>query len=275
MLTTRLLSVLFAAIVSLVPVIANAQDAVYEITFEGRWLGPAPLPGNAHFTQIIGATHNSSGALYTVGQQASVGVEDVAELGVTTGLLSEIDAGIAAGNIDSTIEGTDTFITPQEVNTFTITANATHSRFTVLTMLAPSPDWFVGVNDLDLLDASGNWRDQIVSDLNSYDAGTENGTGLSLNNPATNPQSVITDLDTAEPSGILFGSGSVARLTLTRIVPNLLLGDVNEDGDLNFLDIAPFISILSAADYQLEADINEDRVVDFLDISPFIVLLSS
>lgn len=86
-------------------------------------------------------------------------------------------------------------------------------------MIAPSPDWFVGVNDLNLLDANDNWRDSIVLDLVSYDAGTENGTGLSLNNPATNPQGVITELDIAEPNGALFGVGSIARLTLTRSIP--------------------------------------------------------
>ena len=267
----KLSIVLFTAIVSLVPVFANAQDAVYDINFEGRWLGPAPLPATAHFTQIIGATHNASGSLYNVGQQATVGIEAVAELGVTSGLLSEINAGIAAGNVGSTIEGTDTFITPTEVNTFSFSATASHSRLTILTMLAPSPDWFVGVNDLELLDASGNWRDLIVVDLNSYDAGTENGSEFSLFNPATNPRGVITDLDTAEPSSPLFGSGSIARLTLTRV---FILGDANQDGIVNFLDIAPFITILFAGDYLAEADMNEDGVVDFLDIASLIVVLS-
>ena len=263
----KLNSVLITAIVSLVPVFANAQDAIYELNFEGRWIEPAPLPGNAHFTQIIGATHNSSGSLFSVGQPASAGIEDVAELGRTARLVTEINAGIAAGNLDTTILSTDTFITPQEVHSFNFSANASHSRFTVLTMLAPSPDWFVGVNDLDLLDSEGNWRDLIIVDLNSYDAGTESGTRLSLSNPATNPIGVITDLDTAEPLGTLFGNGSVARITLTR---EILLGDSNQDGAVNFLDIIPFISILSDGRFLAEADINEDGAVNFLDISPFI-----
>ena len=86
-------------------------------------------------------------------------------------------------------------------------------------MLAASPDWFVGVNDLDLLDANGDWRNQIVVELLSYDAGTGDGTGFSLSNPATNPQGTVTELDIAEPTGALFGAGSLARLSLTRSVP--------------------------------------------------------
>ena len=47
------------------------------------------------------------------------------------------------------------------------------------------------------------------------------------------------------------------------------------DGAVDFLDIAPFITLLSTGEFQAEADTNEDGVVDFLDIAPFIVLLSS
>lgn len=54
-----------------------------------------------------------------------------------------------------------------------------------------------------------------------------------------------------------------------------LLGDVNLDGVVNFLDISPFISILSGSGFQLEADVNQDGLVNFLDISAFIGLLSS
>lgn len=53
-----------------------------------------------------------------------------------------------------------------------------------------------------------------------------------------------------------------------------LLGDVNQDGVVNFLDIAPFIELLSTDGFSLEADVDGNGVVDFLDISPFITLLS-
>ena len=52
-----------------------------------------------------------------------------------------------------------------------------------------------------------------------------------------------------------------------------LLGDVNQDGVVNFLDISPFITVLNIG-FQFEADINQDTIVDFLDIAPFIELLS-
>ena len=54
-----------------------------------------------------------------------------------------------------------------------------------------------------------------------------------------------------------------------------LLGDVNQDDQVNFLDISPFIEVLSSGIYQSEADVNGDGVVNFEDIAPFITALSS
>ena len=54
-----------------------------------------------------------------------------------------------------------------------------------------------------------------------------------------------------------------------------LLGDVNRDGVVNFLDIAPFINLLANPNvFQEEGDLNEDSVINFLDISPFIQVLA-
>lgn len=53
-----------------------------------------------------------------------------------------------------------------------------------------------------------------------------------------------------------------------------LLGDVNRDSAVNFLDIAPFIALLSDGGFQDEADIDRNTLVNFLDIGPFITILS-
>ena len=55
---------------------------------------------------------------------------------------------------------------------------------------------------------------------------------------------------------------------------NCLLGDVDANGTVDFLDIAPFIAVLSGGTFQCEADCDENGVVNFLDISPFIAILS-
>ena len=69
---------------------------------------------------------------------------------------------------------------------------------------------------------------------------------------------------------------TVSNFVLTGVVavPEFILGDVNQDGVVDFLDINPFIGILSTASFLEEADCNQDGVVDFLDINPFIEILS-
>ena len=61
---------------------------------------------------------------------------------------------------------------------------------------------------------------------------------------------------------------------LDNILAGPLLGDVNLDGSVNFLDISPFIVLLSSEGFQNEADMDQNNFVNFLDISPFIEALS-
>ena len=69
------------------------------------------------------------------------------------------------------------------------------------------------------------------------------------------------------------GQTGFSNLVATASEP-ILLGDVNLDGEVNFLDISPFIVVLSTGVFQAEADVDQSGNVDFLDISPFIAVLS-
>ncbi|MEM9413550.1 MAG: dockerin type I domain-containing protein, partial [Planctomycetota bacterium] len=55
----------------------------------------------------------------------------------------------------------------------------------------------------------------------------------------------------------------------------VLLGDVNLDGVVDLLDVAPFVDLISFGKYQVEADLNEDGAVNILDVQLFVQLLSN
>ena len=75
---------------------------------------------------------------------------------------------------------------------------------------------------------------------------------------------------------ILPGVASIfATVTVTLVEPNVLLGDCNLDGVVDFSDIPAFIAILAAGDFLAQADCNEDGVVNFDDIPAFIAILIS
>lgn len=67
------------------------------------------------------------------------------------------------------------------------------------------------------------------------------------------------------------GSDQVAFTTVSTAV----CGDINLDGNVNFLDIAPFIDLLTTVTFQPEADCDLNGIVNFLDIAPFIAALSA
>ena len=106
------------------------------------------------------------------------------------------------------------------------------------------------------VDADGNY---------TYTLGTASGSGTT-----------DVDLSTAFFKARTQGSNlnSIESITID-VVSDFLLGDVNLDGTVNFLDIAPFINLLATGEFQAEADANQDGEVTFLDISAFIDLLSS
>ena len=48
------------------------------------------------------------------------------------------------------------------------------------------------------------------------------------------------------------------------------LGDVNQDGVVNGLDVDPFVGVLLGGSFQVEADMNEDELVNGLDVDLFV-----
>lgn len=72
------------------------------------------------------------------------------------------------------------------------------------------------------------------------------------------------------PVGILFSSMEFGMLGSC---PNLL-GDVNGDGLVNLLDVAPFVTLIADGGFECGADVNQDGAVDLLDVGPFVSILA-
>ena len=70
----------------------------------------------------------------------------------------------------------------------------------------------------------------------------------------------------------MYGHGRInAAQTIASLA--ILPGDVNLDGVVDLLDVAPFIDRIVSGQFQVEADVNEDGTVDLLDVAPFVNLL--
>ena len=204
-----------------VPAQGNAQSATYRVTFEGKFTASAlasgvSVPSGEHFTTLIGAVHNDSVTFWSDGGTASAGIESMAEIGGTGTLRSEINAAMpnALAVISQSIASGGTATT-----TVDITLTTGHPLVTLTSMIAPSPDWFVGVSGLSLRNTSDDgWQPSLSVDLFPYDAGTEDGTEFSLSNPDTSPQGAIASIKGTGK----FSNEPIATLTFT-LQPELIL----------------------------------------------------
>ena len=66
-----------------------------------------------------------------------------------------------------------------------------YSMVSLITMIAPSPGWFVGLDSYDLCGSDGRWKDTVIMDLLPWDAGTDSGTSFQSSDIPTIPSDVI------------------------------------------------------------------------------------
>lgn len=166
-----------------------SETATYELTFHAIWSSsthPKGFPSNPHFSPLIGMLSTQDNHLYTRGEVASAGMKLMSETGAISTLQREIQA------IDNALMVRGTVMSSPGSTKVTFEANSQRSFLSLVSMIAPSPDWFVAVNAMSLKDESGKWLEEATVNLKLYDAGTDSGTSFSSANQATSPQAGIT-----------------------------------------------------------------------------------
>jgi len=194
-----------------------AAVARYQVTFDALWSAsthPTDFPGRPHFSPLIGGTHRDGVVFWAPGALASAGMERMAELGAISPLDGEIEAAIGADRARFLLKGGNVPLSPGST-TFEFEITTTHPLVTLVTMVAPSPDWFVGVSGLSLM-RDGDWADEVVVSLPPWDAGTDSGASFEAPDEDTQPRAPIALL-TGDP---VVNGGAVApmgRFTFRRI----------------------------------------------------------
>ncbi|PVZ71815.1 spondin domain-containing protein [Pelagibaculum spongiae] len=154
----------------------GAAQANYRLTFSPSWSAvafPTNFPFGPHFSPIIGATHNQQTVIWRPSDQLSTsGIESMAETGSTSGLRNELQLRQNQATVDQIFSGR--LINSPGSTSITLTVSESHPLVSAVSMLAPSPDWFVGIRDVSLRE-NGQWIDSINLDLALYDAGTDLG----------------------------------------------------------------------------------------------------
>ena len=184
-------------------------EARYRVTFAATWSAathPRNFPPNPHFSGLVGATHGDI-RIWQSGKVASDGMELMAETGAKSRLLSEIDQLVERGSAHARLSGGGLSTSPATVN-LEFNAVSSHPFVTLVSMLAPSPDWFVGVSALPLME-DGAWRARAEVELSLYDAGTDDGAVFGAANADSDPAEPIAPL-TSDPDDTDFSDGKPA-----------------------------------------------------------------
>lgn len=156
------------------------NSLTYEITITSLWSTinhPTSFPTgkNPYFSKVMGMTHNNTASLFTLGKSAAEGVNTMATDGVQETLEKELQALKTAGSVDTIIKGANT-IPPAGSLTLEVEVHKNHSLVSLISMINPSPDWFVAIKDVSLFNTERNkWIYDKKIDLIAYDAGVIEG----------------------------------------------------------------------------------------------------
>lgn len=164
-------------------------DANYTVTMQTNWNAssfPAAFPGNPHFSPLAGVTHNNSVVFWKNGIKATTGIQLIAETGNRSNFNNEVNTAITAGNAQCGLSGGGASGVSSTELSFGLSRQ--YSLVSLISMIAPSPDWFIGIHDVDFYDSvNSKWLEKKAIALPIYDAGTDSGSTFSASNQATNP----------------------------------------------------------------------------------------
>ena len=155
---------------------AAPETATYTVAIDSTWSAathPSDFPADAHFSPVVGGTHSDAVQFWHEGALASDGIQAMAERGVKSRLEDEVRTAISAGTAQFVISGGGIGRSPGSLS-LDVSVSQRFSLVTLVTMVAPSPDWFMGVSALPLFD-KGTWIDEVRVDLYAMDAGTDSG----------------------------------------------------------------------------------------------------
>lgn len=128
--------------------------------------------GPVGLAPVLGAFHDGTYDIFNVGGTATPGLELLAELGDASTILTE--AATAGANAAAFAPGGP--FAPNGGNATAIfNVSNSHNTFSIASMILPTNDWFIGMDDIDISSLLGAPAGTSIPVLlsNVYDAGTE------------------------------------------------------------------------------------------------------
>ncbi|MEM9413356.1 MAG: dockerin type I domain-containing protein, partial [Planctomycetota bacterium] len=202
--------------------------------------------------------------------------------------------GTTGGTVSDLFSGTDVALDRGLFgSTSSLSIANEHLNFSVSQLSTAEFDWGVGGYDFltngfqslilrDLTNDSSEDVTLIFELFQTFDGtGSNVGTGpVSVELASGETRDVVLSVASGETDFIgvrLFNQSNDhfnGTIRTALIGPSVALGDVNCDGIVNLLDVAPFVDRVLSGMFDAKADINDDGQVNLLDVAPFVQLLT-
>ena len=202
-----------ATMLGLSAISVNVQAEQFTVKIEN-------LTNGIYFTPLLVAAHDSSTKLFQSGTSANASLEAMAEGGDISGLVADI-AGTSPTTVENPAAG---LLAPgASTTTSTLDTDSTANNYlSIVGMMLPTNDGFVGLNSWEIPSAAGTYSFTI----NGYDAGTEANDELTASIPAP--------IDFGTGTG---GSGVATSDNNTNVhIHRGSIGDDNSAGGISDLD---------------------------------------
>jgi len=189
------LTIMISLVLVLIPGCIDRNTVDYEVTFNATWIEsthPDDFPSNPHFSGLVGASHNEQVSFWSVGELASPGIKSMAETGSKSSLELEIGRALLNRTVLNLISGGGINPSPGSVSV-NLKVSENYPLVSLVSMVAPSPDWFVGVDSLNLME-NGSFVDEKIVSLYAYDAGTDSGNNYTSPDDPTDPPETIFEI---------------------------------------------------------------------------------
>ena len=201
---------------------ADGPTATYEVIFVPSWnpeSHPADYPithgKKGLLTPLIGATHGKDFQLFATGTPPTAGLERLSEMGAHDPLDAEIQTAVAdgkAGSLIQSMEASPGPVHPIVTNTFQI--DEKFPMVSLAGMIAPSPDWFYGVSNVELFQ-NGRWVTTLHMAAYAHDSGGDAGSSYMAEDADENPKKPTRILDNS-----YFGKRAPVGTFIFKLVPS-------------------------------------------------------
>ena len=143
---------------------AQETTAMYRLTFDAAWsrtTHPYEFPFDARWSPVVGLTHNADGSLFQEGSTATQGIINMSQTGSRDPLNDEIDAVIATGAGEYRVNALTRVNPSPDTITTVFEISESHPYLSLASMIAPSPDWFVAIQNVNFFE-NGEWAESKI-----------------------------------------------------------------------------------------------------------------